>query len=133
MPFAFLAFLGRKKVDKFIIELPLLFTVLVLLAVGIGFFNQANPYLIFLDIKPLMYFYIIFFFYVVITKIRHIELVLKLLKFSAVAMALAYLAVFAATMNPLVNVSSKEIKIKRARILDHAFFSLKKTMNPIPK
>jgi len=103
MPFAFLAFLGRKKVDKFIIELPLLFTVLVLLAVGIGFFNQANPYLIFLDIKPLMYFYIIFFFYVVITKIRHIELVLKLLKFSAVAMALAYLAVFAAINLRLVD------------------------------
>ncbi len=62
MPFAFLAFLGRKMVENFIIELPLLFTVLVLFEVVIGFFNQENPYLIFLDIKPLMYFYIIFFF-----------------------------------------------------------------------
>ncbi len=94
LPLGAVALVARRIVDKYLIELLLLFTFVMLLAVFIGFYNDARTKYVYLDVKPLSYFFVVVFFYTAIRRIKHVKLVLQLLKFSAVVMALFYLICF---------------------------------------
>jgi len=79
-----------KILDRQILVLLLLFTATIGLATLIGYFNDADKKLIFQDIKPLAFFYILPFFHINIRVEDDVKVIRKIIKFSAVFLAISY-------------------------------------------
>ncbi|WP_396209128.1 hypothetical protein [Flavobacterium sp.] len=87
-------YFGIKKVlRKDLVIILLSFTVLSLLSIGVGYANNANAIDILEDIKPLIFFYILIFFFSVITNIDDIMQISKIIKNGALFLALSYFSV----------------------------------------
>lgn len=87
-------YFGFKKVFRRDLVIILTsFTVLCLFDIGVGFSNNANIEAIFEDIKPLIFFYVLIFFYSVIKDLNDILRICNLIKKGALFLALAYFTV----------------------------------------
>jgi len=69
-------------------------TIMMMLSSFIGVYNEANVLLVFNDIKPLLSFYSLLFFYYTIKDINDVFLVTRLLKISALILAILYIIAF---------------------------------------
>lgn len=76
-----------------IVQLQLFLTVCILLSISIGFINGAELSLLFEDIKPLIFFYLISYFYISIQNRNDILKVVKYIKYGALAMSIIHLFV----------------------------------------
>ncbi|MBI2966569.1 MAG: hypothetical protein HYY40_01985 [Bacteroidetes bacterium] len=87
-------FLISKKINKYVIELMMIFTLYLIFYCTIGFFNNISFAKIFEDIKPLTYFYSMLFFYNNINEWSDIKYIIKILKISSLIMAVVYIFIY---------------------------------------
>jgi hypothetical protein len=90
---AFIHLSIKKKINKDLVILSTLYSVILVFHLILGFINNANFNYIIEDIKPLLYFYIIFYFSITIYKKRQIEIVEKIIIYGSSFLAILYLFV----------------------------------------
>lgn len=90
---ALLLLLG-KKITKTTVSLMLMFIGVFLIAIVRGVFNSEEPSRIIDDAKMVSFFFILPFFDIMISDYKRADKVIKLLKYSALFMAIAYLIFF---------------------------------------
>jgi len=83
--------INKVKIDIVYFRLLMLYFILILFAGVLGYFHHATPVAIFTDIKPLLYFLSILFFAIIIKSYNQIEIIFRIIKISAVILALTYL------------------------------------------
>ena len=93
--YSMVVYLHYYKIHRSIWELLIFFTFVTSFSSLIGILNGADISLIFMDIKPLLYFLMILPFALVINSMESIKLISKLIKYSAIIMAVVYLLWFA--------------------------------------
>lgn len=86
---------GRKGVSKFSFYFVCIFAFLLSLATFLGYANLSDQSSIAEDNKPLLYFFMLLYFEMMITDMRQIRLVIMLIKLSAMVMAGIYLLILA--------------------------------------
>lgn len=87
-------YFGIKKVlRKDLVIILVAFTVLCLFSIVVGYTNNANTDTILEDIKPLIFFYILIFFYSVINSLDDILQIINIIKKGALFLALTYFIV----------------------------------------
>ncbi|TFG75261.1 MAG: hypothetical protein E4H26_06415, partial [Flavobacteriales bacterium] len=84
-------YLERGSVPKYVIMLMMAVSGTLLFYTALGWFNGAPWALIAEDVKPLSYFYSIFFFSYYINSLQRVQLVVSLIKKTSLLMALAYI------------------------------------------
>ncbi len=84
-------FLITPKINKYVIELLVIFTLYLVFYFLIGFFKETSLSIIFRDIKPLIYFYSIIFFYNNIKELSDIKFIINILKISSIIMTILYI------------------------------------------
>ena len=91
---AILLLFYQQKLPKEIWRLVGLFSLMVIIAAFIGFLNNAPLELIFEDIKPLSFFYIIIFFSLAIDQTKDGEFITRIIKYTSLILGICYLLVF---------------------------------------
>jgi len=91
---AILLLFYQQKLPKDIWRLVGLFSLMVIIAAFIGFLNNAPLELIFEDIKPLSFFYIIIFFSLAIDQTKDGEFITRIIKNTSLILGICYLLVF---------------------------------------
>jgi len=86
-------FVSGKKIPKDYIYLLIFFSIVSLVGILIGISSRANPSLLWEDIKPLLYFLILPFFYFTITDLKSLEQISLVLKVTGILLALAFFVV----------------------------------------
>jgi hypothetical protein len=86
-------YVHKNSIKKNLVILIFSFSVLLLFSSVIGLANNASLDLVLEDVKPLSFFYMIFFFSLAINNIEDIELVNKIIKQGAVFLSISYLSV----------------------------------------
>ena len=94
--YSLLLFFKENVVKKYYINLNILFFILSFFSVLIGLFNQADPNLIWEDLKQISYFPMIIFFSIVINSYTQVIKISYLIKLSAVVLLVSYLSVLLA-------------------------------------
>jgi len=89
-----LLLMAGKKLMKTTIALMLIFLCVFALAIVRGIFNSEDYFRIFDDVKMVSFFFILPFFDIMISNYRIASKVVRLLKFAAIFMAIAYLIFF---------------------------------------
>ena len=89
----FLLIYGR-SIDKNILWLSLACTITLILGGIVGLLNGHDVLNILIDIKPLIYFYSIFYFYLSINSIDDIELIVRTLRRCSLILGVLYLILF---------------------------------------
>ena len=82
-----------KSINLEIINIQIVFLFLLTLGTLIGLLNEANFGLLFEDIKPLLFFFLLNFFYISINSISDIKTTIKIIKYSALFLAISYIIV----------------------------------------
>lgn len=86
--------LSIKKLGKNIIStLQLFLTICLLLGISIGLLNGAELSLLFEDVKPLIFFYLISYFYISIQDVQDFLKLINYIKYGALAMSIIHLFV----------------------------------------
>jgi len=80
------------KLDNEIFGLLLFFAVAVSVGLLVGTFNNAPIMNMAIDIKPLMYFFMVIFFYLSIQRIEDLRRIVKLVKLSSLVLGVGYLS-----------------------------------------
>jgi len=99
----FFYFIQYHSVSKDIIILVFFFSLTTLFSAYVGWTNNIDPFKIFMDLKPLSFFYIIVFLSIVIRTREDILHVVNLIKASAIFLAVTYLFVFILLNLHLIN------------------------------
>jgi hypothetical protein len=79
-----------KKIEKNIFILIVIFSFLLSFATLLGLINNASFHMIKMDLKPLIFFFIILYFGLFIKTQNDIDLIVKLIKFSSLLLTIAY-------------------------------------------
>ncbi len=91
------------KINKQAFGLVLFFTVAILVGLLVGVFNNAPTWKMIQDIKPLLYFFMIVFFYLVIRRIDDLRRVVGLVKLSSLVLAIGYLSILLLIYSNIVD------------------------------
>lgn len=95
--------LEDRPVSKNFFYVLLSFTVLLIVSASIGFLNGASANMILNDIKPLLFIYFLIFFYLTIRTEEDVQMVVKVIKFSAILLAVLYISTFVLINTGLVS------------------------------
>lgn len=95
LTFSILMVLYRNKISRLIMVLLHSFILLILTSLFLGLLNGARPELIIEDIKPLMFFLIIIYLYLMIKNKSDINIIVKFIKISGLLLAISYLSFLA--------------------------------------
>lgn len=88
-----ISYINGAKINKDVFFIVLTFTLLLSFSAVVGVMNQSESSLIFEDIKPLIFFYILIFFSIVVKDIQAIYSVVKIIKIGSIIMASIYFIV----------------------------------------
>ena len=84
----------NQRLSREIIILLSIFSAMLVFGTLIGVLNGANRAFIFEDVKPLLFFYLLPFFYLTLQSFQRLSLVAKVVKISAVVLAGSYVLIF---------------------------------------
>ena len=84
----------NQRLSREIIILLSIFSAMLVFGTLIGVLNGANRAFIFEDVKPLLFFYLLPFFYLTLQSFQRLALVAKVVKISAVVLAGSYVLIF---------------------------------------
>ncbi|MCD9575250.1 hypothetical protein [Flavobacterium soyae] len=90
---AIIYYLNKKVIRKDVSIILILFSVTLILSSIIGCINNARLDLILEDLKPLIFFYILLFFSIVVKDIRDIKKISKIIKNGSLILGLIYILV----------------------------------------
>ncbi|MBS9383922.1 MAG: hypothetical protein HEQ24_06640 [Dolichospermum sp. BR01] len=96
MIYSLFLFARGTVINKYYINLTILFFILSSFSLLIGLFNHADPNLIWEDLKQLLYFPMIIFFSIVINTYAKVVKVSYLIKLSSIVLLVSYLSVLLA-------------------------------------
>jgi len=85
---------GSPKLNKQIFGLSLFFIIIVSVGLLVGVLNNAPTRKMVEDIKPLMYFFMVIFFFLTIRRLDHLRRIVTLVKVSSLVLAVGYLCLF---------------------------------------
>ena len=84
----------NQRLSREIIILLSIFSAMLVFGTLIGVLNGANRAFIFEDVKPLLFFYLLPFFYLTLQSFQRLSLVAKVVKISAAVLAGSYVLIF---------------------------------------
>lgn len=90
-------------VDRMLGCLVSFFTLTLLVGVVIGVVNDASILYMLTDLKPLMYFYILLFFFISVRSFFDIRVITKIIKISALTLAVAYLIILSLLLLKIID------------------------------
>nr|WP_315162588.1 hypothetical protein [uncultured Flavobacterium sp.] len=90
---SFIFFLNKQIVKKDVVYIVSIFTVIICFASIVGYFNDAPIEFILGDLKPLIFFYILLFFSLVIKNLNDIEKIADIIKKGSIILAILYIIV----------------------------------------
>ena len=90
VPFSVLYCLKKNTLGKELINLVIAFSLMLLIGLIIGVFNNGSLDLILNDLKPLIFFYVMLFFSIAIKDISDIERISKIVKTASLIMGMVY-------------------------------------------
>ncbi len=92
---SFLYCLYKKKIKRNVAVILFVVTILLIFSSIVGVVNHAETSLLFSDLKPLLFFYMLLFFSLVIKDLKDIEKVISIIKKGAIVMGVIYILVIA--------------------------------------
>jgi O-antigen ligase len=103
IPFSFVYISLSKTVDRYVIYLTLVFTVLLIIGIVLGIINSSPPDLIMEDVKPLLFFYVLPFLSVAIKHKADLIRISNVIKWSSIFLALLYIMVIIMIVTQVIN------------------------------
>jgi len=103
IPLTLILIILAKGIDKTTAFWTIAFSLSLILWSVIGFINNANPLLLFEDIKPLSFFYVLPFFSFVIRSKDDLDYIIKIIKLSTILMAIIYLIIILLLVFKIIN------------------------------